>query len=93
MERITSTKLGLYKHYFPVGIFQENEKEILQVLGQETTREILMLIIKRQAPIHSAQSFRHLCVDFLLINLHLVIHSRHLPYIVSIYSYQISRSE
>jgi len=25
MGRITSTRLGLYKHYFPVGIFQENE--------------------------------------------------------------------
>ena len=50
MGRITSTRLGLYKHYFPVGIFQENEKEILQVLGQETTREILMFIIERQTP-------------------------------------------
>jgi predicted transcriptional regulator len=50
MGRIVSTRLGLYKHYFPIGIFQQNEKEILQVLGQETTREILMLIIERQAP-------------------------------------------
>jgi hypothetical protein len=50
------TRLGLYKHYFPVGIFQENEKEILQVLGQETTREILMLIIERQAPIQTAHT-------------------------------------
>ena len=50
MGRITSTRLGLYKHYFPIGIFHENEKEILKVLGQETTREILMLIIERQAP-------------------------------------------
>ena len=50
MGRITSTRLGLYRHYFPIGIFQQNEKEILQVLGQETAREILMLIIERQAP-------------------------------------------
>jgi predicted transcriptional regulator len=50
MGRITSSRLGLYKYYFPVGIFQENEKEILQVLGQETTRDILMQIIERQAP-------------------------------------------
>jgi predicted transcriptional regulator len=50
MGRIASTRLGLYRHYFPVGIFHENEKEILKVLGQETTREILMLIIERQAP-------------------------------------------
>ena len=50
MGRITSTRLGLHRHYFPVVIFRENEKEILKVLGQETTREILMLIIERQAP-------------------------------------------
>jgi predicted transcriptional regulator len=50
MGRVTSTRLGFYKHYFPVGIFHENEKEILKVLGQETTREILMLIIELQAP-------------------------------------------
>jgi predicted transcriptional regulator len=56
MGRITSTRLGLYKHYFPVGIFQENEKEILQVLGPETTREILMLIIEWQEPIQTAHT-------------------------------------
>jgi len=48
--RITSTRNGLHKHYFPIGIFQENEKEILQVLGQETAREILMTIIEKQTP-------------------------------------------
>ena len=42
MGRITSTTTGLYKHYFPVGVFQNNEKEILQILSQETTRQILM---------------------------------------------------
>jgi predicted transcriptional regulator len=26
--RITSSRLGLYKHYIPVGMFQENKKEI-----------------------------------------------------------------
>ena len=41
MGRIVSTRRGLYKHYFPVGIFKENEKEILEILGQETSREIL----------------------------------------------------
>ncbi|TVP41795.1 winged helix-turn-helix transcriptional regulator [Candidatus Nitrosocosmicus arcticus] len=48
--RITSTRNGLYKHYFPLGIFHENEKEILQVLSQETAREILMTIIEKQTP-------------------------------------------
>ncbi len=48
--RITSTRNGLHKHYFPIGIFQDNEKEILQVLGQETAREILMTIIEKRTP-------------------------------------------
>jgi predicted transcriptional regulator len=50
MGRITSTRSGLYKHYFPVGIFQNNEKEILQILRQETARQILVFIVERQAP-------------------------------------------
>jgi predicted transcriptional regulator len=50
MGRITSTRSGLYRHYFRVGIFQNNEKEILQILRQETTRQILMFIVERQAP-------------------------------------------
>ena len=50
MGKITSTRSGLYKHYFPVGVFQNNEKEILQVLSQETARRILMFIVERQAP-------------------------------------------
>ena len=48
--KITSTKRGFYKFYFPVGIFKENEKEILQILTQETTRKILMLIIEYKNP-------------------------------------------
>ncbi len=50
MGRITSTTTGLYKHYFPVGIFQNNEKEILQILSQETTRQILMYIVEQKSP-------------------------------------------
>ena len=50
MGRITSTTSGLYKHYFPVGIFQNNEKEILQILSQETTRQILMYIVEQKSP-------------------------------------------
>ena len=50
MGRITCTTSGLYKHYFPVGVFQNNEKEILQILSQETTRQILMYIVEKQSP-------------------------------------------
>jgi predicted transcriptional regulator len=48
--RITSTRSGFYKYYFPVGIIENNEKEILQILRQETARQILMFIVERQAP-------------------------------------------
>lgn len=48
--RITSTRSGLYKHYFPAGVFRNNEKEILQILSQETTRQILMFIVEQQTP-------------------------------------------
>ncbi len=50
MGRITSTRSGLYKYYFPVGVFENNQKEILQVLSQETARRILMFIVEEQAP-------------------------------------------
>ena len=50
MGRITCTTSGLYKHYFPVGVFQNNEKEILQILSQETTRQILMYIVEQLSP-------------------------------------------
>jgi predicted transcriptional regulator len=50
MGRITCTTTGLYKHYFPVGVFQNNEKEILQILSQETTRQILMCIVEQKSP-------------------------------------------
>jgi predicted transcriptional regulator len=35
LGKISSTRSGLYKHYFPIGIFQNNEKEILQILSEE----------------------------------------------------------
>jgi predicted transcriptional regulator len=50
MGKITSTRSGLYKHYFPVGVFRNNEKEILQILNQETARQVLMFIVEQQAP-------------------------------------------
>jgi predicted transcriptional regulator len=49
-SRITSTRRGLRKHYFPAGLFQDNEKSLLQVLGQETARDILMFIIEQRHP-------------------------------------------
>ena len=50
MRRITSTRRGSYKFYFPYGIFKENEKNILQVLSQETARKVVMFIIEQKNP-------------------------------------------
>lgn len=47
--KIISARRGLYKHYFPVGML-ENQKDILQVLTQETEREMMMFIIERGNP-------------------------------------------
>jgi len=50
--RISSTRRGLYRHYFPAGML-DNEKDILKILSQETAREILMFIIEQGGPSHS----------------------------------------
>ena len=48
--RVTSTRRGLYKYYFPIGLFKDNEKDILEVLTHETARKILMFILEQKNP-------------------------------------------
>jgi len=48
--KITSNRHGLFRYYFPVGIFQDNEKNLLEVLSHETARDILMFIIEQKNP-------------------------------------------
>jgi len=50
MGKVTSTKHGLYKYYFPAGLFKEKEKDILEVLTHETARKILLFIIEQKSP-------------------------------------------
>jgi len=50
MDRITSSRRGLYKYYFAAGLFKENEKDILEVLTHETARKILMFILEQKSP-------------------------------------------
>ncbi len=50
--KVNSTRSGLYRYYFPVGIFHDNEKDLLQILNQERGREILMFIIENKNPTH-----------------------------------------
>ena len=46
--KITSEKQNLHKYYFPIGLFEKNEKSILQILNQETAREILLAILEKR---------------------------------------------
>jgi predicted transcriptional regulator len=48
--RITSQRHGLHKYYFVIGAFEEDEKQLLEVLSNETAREILMFIIEQKSP-------------------------------------------
>ncbi len=48
--KISSEKQNLHKYYFPVGLFEKNEKSILQILNQETAREILLSILEKKNP-------------------------------------------
>lgn len=51
--RVTSSKRGLFKHYFAAGTFRANEKILLEVLSHETARDVLLLIIERGNPTQS----------------------------------------
>jgi len=51
LKKITSKRRGLRKFYFVYGIFYgTNGCNILQVLSQETARDIMLFIITRQNP-------------------------------------------
>ena len=44
--KILSIQNNFYKFYFPIGVFQEREKEILQILNHPSLRTIILFIIK-----------------------------------------------
>jgi predicted transcriptional regulator len=48
--KVSSTRRGFYKYYFPVGLFKDNEKDILEILTHETARKILMFIMEQKNP-------------------------------------------
>jgi predicted transcriptional regulator len=50
MRKIVSQRHGLRKHYFVLGVFGQEERALLQVLGNETAREILMFIGEQADP-------------------------------------------
>jgi len=48
--KILSERHSLHRFYFPIGMFEENQKNILKILNQDTVREILLYIIERNNP-------------------------------------------
>ena len=46
--KVSSERHNLHKYYFPVGLFEQNEKDILKILNQETAREILLIIMEKK---------------------------------------------
>lgn len=48
--KISSEKQNLHKYHFPIGLFEKNEKTILQILNQENAREILLVILEKRNP-------------------------------------------
>lgn len=48
--KILSEKHNFHKYYFPMGLFEKNERDILKILNQETAREILLFILEKKKP-------------------------------------------
>jgi predicted transcriptional regulator len=49
-SKIISIPHRFYKFYFPNGVFQDREKEILQVLNNPSLRNVLLLIVEKKNP-------------------------------------------
>ena len=51
--KVASNRHGFYRYYFPAGLFQDNEKNLLEVLSHETARDIVMFVIEQKSPTQS----------------------------------------
>ncbi|HKU32331.1 MAG TPA: winged helix-turn-helix transcriptional regulator [Candidatus Nitrosotalea sp.] len=56
--KIISERHSLHRFYFPVGIFELKQKNIMKILNQDTLREILLFIIERKNPTQTEISER-----------------------------------
>jgi len=48
--KISSDRHNLHRYYFPIGLFEQNQRDILKILNQETAREILLIILEKKNP-------------------------------------------
>jgi len=46
--KVSTERQNLHKYYFPIGLFEQNERDVLKILNQETAREILMIILEKK---------------------------------------------
>jgi predicted transcriptional regulator len=68
--KIVSIPHRFYKFYFPNGVFQEHEKEILQVLNNPSLRNVLLLIVEKKNP-SKQELVSFLNISYSSINWHL----------------------
>ena len=68
--KIISIRHRFYKFYFPNGVFQEHEKEILQVLNNASLRNVLLLIIEKKNP-SKHEITKSLNISYSSVNWHL----------------------
>ncbi len=68
--KIISEKQNFHKYFFPVGLFEQDEREILKILNQESAREIIMIILEKTDPTQ-ADIARHVGIAPASINWHL----------------------
>ena len=51
--KVYSEKQNFHKYYFPIGLFEQNERNILKILNHDTAKEILMIILEKKEPTQS----------------------------------------
>src|ERR1044072_4988862 len=68
--KIISLENNFYKFYFPIGVFQERQKELLQVINHESLRTILFYIIEKQN-LSKNEIANYLNISYSSVNWHL----------------------
>lgn len=68
--KIISIQDRFYKFYFPIGVFQEHEKEILQILNHPSLRNIILFIIEKKNPSKN-EIANYLDISYSSVNWHL----------------------
>lgn len=68
--KINSERQNLHKYYFPIGLFEQNERDILKIMNQETAREILLAILEKKNPTQTDIS-NHMKISSPSVNWHI----------------------